>query len=315
MNNMPTKNIRIPMRIELSHGTHIVCGYIFPVELIQTGQTWQGSSGSRVQITGTRTTEAGDTWVQYMQANGVPHEKLSGAFQSRYCMDIGESKTLPDELLEHISRWDACHIGYTYKENGFLYQFNQFPAGVEVNRYKIGPSNWAAPSTVEALNCDLEFTSMLRIGMMTRMIFSNMGTAIETVAGLNSDMMMTIAKHHLFWKGWTPLSSDKSSAICSKDYSTAVGVKTAFAYLSAGDEHNRTLSADYQSEGRNVVEGDSILLPSNADVKEAIALTRKFAAGVEKTIQQTPAMKPMHNHFPPAEDDGVVQAIDAPSGA
>jgi hypothetical protein len=306
--------MRVTMRIEPRNGTNIVCGHIFPDEAIKAGQTWQGSGGVRVQVTGTRVTPAGDTWVEYMQSNGVPHEKMAFAFQSRYSLDIGDSETLPSDLLEHVSEYVHTQIGYRFKQGEFLYDFDQTPGGVHVNRYKVGEAGYTSPSYVQALNCKLEFVSMLKLEMVTRMSFQNMQIARKTIAGLNEDMLRTISQKVLAENGWKPLDYINTSVIGSRDYETAVGIKTAFAYISKGDGYNRTLSADYQSEGRNVVESDSILLPLDADIKAVRELAQKFAVGVEKTVQQTYAMKIKHNRFP-VQEDAEPAALDAPTSA
>jgi hypothetical protein len=304
-----------PMRIEPRNGTNIVCGHIFPDKAIKAGQTWQGSGGVRVQVTGTRITPAGDTWVEYMQSNGVAHEKMAFAFQSRYGIDIGDAETLPPDLLEHVSSWEAMHIGYAYKIGEFLYDFQQHPGGVHVNRYKVGAAGYAAPSYVQALNCKLEFVSILELEMVTRMSFQNIQIARKTIAGLNEDMMKTMAQKVLEENGWKSLDLN-TAAIGSRDYQTAAGGRTAVAFLSKGDGFNRTLSADYQSEGRNATAGDSILLPLDADIKAVRELAQKFAVGVERTVQQTYAMKLMHNRFPAEEVVEPEPALpDAPTSA
>lgn len=74
------------MRIEEHYGNKIVCGHIFKSDEIKVGQRWQGSSGSVVTIESVE-----DDWVAYSwHVDGVKkvHDKLSFAFQCRYCLIV-----------------------------------------------------------------------------------------------------------------------------------------------------------------------------------------------------------------------------------
>lgn len=77
----------------------------------------------------------------------------------------------------------------------------------------------------------------------------------------------------------------------SKAFDTAVGQKVAFAMLSAGDGFNRTLSGDYQSEGRNALESSGVLIPEASSDAQIEAFASKFAAQVESAVAQTYAAK------------------------
>ena len=73
--------------------------------------------------------------------------------------------------------------------------------------------------------------------------------------------------------GWTAYSGP---AIGLKSFETATGVKEAQAYVSKGDEFNRTLSGDYQSEGRNALEASGVLIPVEADADTVRRLAQQF---------------------------------------
>ena len=72
-----------------------------------------------------------------------------------------------------------------------------------------------------------------------------------------------------------------------KTFHTAVGEKVAHAYLSNGDGFNRTLHGTYQSEGRNILEPHSVLIPQNTDVKTCVSLAAEFAVNVETVVSNS----------------------------
>jgi len=77
------------MRIEKHHGHSIVCGHIYDVRELMIGSRWMSSSGSIVTITDIDT--KGDGWITYeWQERGETrrHEKMSFAFQCRYCLIV-----------------------------------------------------------------------------------------------------------------------------------------------------------------------------------------------------------------------------------
>lgn len=87
--------------------------------------------------------------------------------------------------------------------------------------------------------------------------------------------------------GWTACVNE--TAIASKSFQTAVGEKTAHAYLSNGDQFNRTLLGSYYSEGRNILK--SVLIPNDAGIECCVALAAEFASGVESVVSDSYAVK------------------------
>lgn len=84
--------------------------------------------------------------------------------------------------------------------------------------------------------------------------------------------------------GWTPIQG--RTAIANKTYPTAVGPKEAQVYLAVfgAEDPNYVLQGQYYSEGRNVLAGDSVLIPKAADGEQVRRLTDQFAAAAEATV-------------------------------
>jgi len=72
-------------------------------------------------------------------------------------------------------------------------------------------------------------------------------------------------------------------AIASKQYQTAVGVKQALLY-SLGDTTYYKVSADYQSQGRNILSTSSVLIETALNTCEVIALATTFANEVDAIV-------------------------------
>lgn len=86
--------------------------------------------------------------------------------------------------------------------------------------------------------------------------------------------------------GWSP--SD-GSALASKTFDTAVGEKTAFAYLTPqrdGDPYRRLLG-DYWSEGRNIMASCCVLIPKTASADALRDLAEQFAMDADKTVAES----------------------------
>lgn len=82
--------------------------------------------------------------------------------------------------------------------------------------------------------------------------------------------------------GWTVC---EGTALAFKDYPTAVGIKRAHAYVA---DYGRAtaqvwLSADYQSEGRNICESRGMLIPK-ADAAGLDELVARFADAVDAAV-------------------------------
>jgi hypothetical protein len=93
-----------------------------------------------------------------------------------------------------------------------------------------------------------------------------------------------IVQKVLVANGW---SARPAPTLGIKMYDTAVGPRQAAAYLSRGDEYNRTVMGDYQSEGRNVLGGSGKLIPLDADTQAIETLALTFCSGADKDIDQS----------------------------
>lgn len=103
-----------------------------------------------------------------------------------------------------------------------------------------------------------------------------------------SQIVAMLAAH-----GW---HSADGAAIGWKGYETAVGRKTAHAYLGqlSPETENFLLTGDYWSEGRNVLDPAITLIPKAAIGAELQACVDRFARSAETFIGQSYAVKLLH---------------------
>lgn len=102
--------------------------------------------------------------------------------------------------------------------------------------------------------------------------------------------MQELIKSTLVANGWTLL---EHPSLASKTYETAIGPKTAFAYLGsnyASDPH-RWLFAQYWSGGRDILEPHGVLLPKVGDTEKTRKLIEQFSAGVDKAVANSYAAR------------------------
>jgi hypothetical protein len=90
--------------------------------------------------------------------------------------------------------------------------------------------------------------------------------------------------------GWTALDS---TAIASRDYRTAVGIKTAHVYLAdfGASSPNAMLQGDYLSEGRNVLGGINGLIRKDVDDADLARLVQAFAASAHAAVEASYAAR------------------------
>lgn len=107
------------------------------------------------------------------------------------------------------------------------------------------------------------------------------------------ETMVRVVTDCLIQHGWTEWKSLGESAIATKQFQTAVGMKEAVAHLSMWNDESDsyTLSGDYQSEGRNVLESHSVLIPKTADAAEVRQWAVKFALEADATVADTYAAR------------------------
>lgn len=79
-------------------------------------------------------------------------------------------------------------------------------------------------------------------------------------------------------------------ALSFKFYDSAVGKKEAQAYFS-GDQYNWCLSGLYLSQGRNILETESVLIPKDCSIHQLSALCLKFVQNVELVIANSYAVR------------------------
>lgn len=80
-------------------------------------------------------------------------------------------------------------------------------------------------------------------------------------------------------------------AIAQKSFLTAVGWKVAHAYMGGGDFCNWTLSGDYQSEGRNILEPHGVLIPRDTRFDLVLAHVSHFVKSVDEVVANSYAAR------------------------
>ena len=79
-------------------------------------------------------------------------------------------------------------------------------------------------------------------------------------------------------------------ALSFKLYCSAVGKKEAQVYFSS-DQYNWCLSGLYQSQGRNILETESVLIPKEFSARQIAALCFMFVQNVETAIANSYAVR------------------------
>lgn len=127
-------------------------------------------------------------------------------------------------------------------------------------------------------------------------LYSTSTQAQQSAEDVCADKVCAVLQLH----GWVPTDG---VAIASKTFPTAVGPKVALVYLQdygKGTE-NYVLAGDYQSEGRNILEPEFVLLPKQASDEVLRSLVLKFAAKVAKAIAASYAARLLYLRFKPGE--------------
>lgn len=105
--------------------------------------------------------------------------------------------------------------------------------------------------------------------------------------------ILLFVRNYLQSNGWL-LFDRPAAALSFKLYDSAVGKKEAQVYFS-GDQFNWCLSGLYQSQGRNILETESVLIPKDCSVHHLAALCFKFVQNVESAIANSFAVRLLHN--------------------
>lgn len=93
----------------------------------------------------------------------------------------------------------------------------------------------------------------------------------------------------LLSSGWNHFDHP-SAALSFKLYDSAVGKKEAQVYFS-GDQYNWRLSGLYQSQGRNILETESVLIPKDCSATQLRDLCEQFLENVETAIANSYAVR------------------------
>jgi hypothetical protein len=101
--------------------------------------------------------------------------------------------------------------------------------------------------------------------------------------------IMQFICNYLHSNGWN-IFDQPSAALSFKMYDSAVGKKEAQAYLS-GDQYSWRLSGLYLSQGRNILETESVLIPKDSNTHSLHDLCFKFVQNVETAIANSYAVR------------------------
>lgn len=90
--------------------------------------------------------------------------------------------------------------------------------------------------------------------------------------------------------GWAPC---KGPSLAAKTFQTAVGPKTAYAYmpLPRNADAHQTLFAQYWSEGRDILEPHGALVLKDCALDELQAMALRFAATIDAVVSQSYAAR------------------------
>lgn len=94
--------------------------------------------------------------------------------------------------------------------------------------------------------------------------------------------ILLFIRNYLQSNGWVLF--DRSAAALSFNlYDSVVGKKEAQVYFSS-DQYNWCLSGLYQSQGRNILETESVLIPKDCGARQLADLCSNFVQNVESAI-------------------------------
>jgi hypothetical protein len=106
---------------------------------------------------------------------------------------------------------------------------------------------------------------------------------------MNRNQIVKLIRSCLSSSGWNNFDHP-SAALSYKFYDTAVGKKEAQVYFS-GDQYNWRLSGLYESQGRNILETESVLIPKDCSFTRLLDLTDLFIQRVETAIANSYAVR------------------------
>jgi len=106
---------------------------------------------------------------------------------------------------------------------------------------------------------------------------------------MNRDQIVNLICGCLLSSGWNNFDHP-SAALSFKLYDSAVGKKEAQVYFS-GDQYNWRLSGLYESQGRNILETESVLIPKDCSSTWLRDLCEQFLENVETVIANSYAVR------------------------
>jgi hypothetical protein len=116
-------------------------------------------------------------------------------------------------------------------------------------------------------------------------------TFTESYLALKKQVAEQLAK-----QGWNlvdGISMENTATVATKDFETAVGTKTAIAYLMPSSESTGYLNADYQSEGRNVLSTVWHTIGHIYCQDDVVTASQAFTQQVNKIVGDSYAMRLM----------------------
>lgn len=101
--------------------------------------------------------------------------------------------------------------------------------------------------------------------------------------------IMQFICNYMYSNGWN-IFDQPFATLSFKMYDSALGKKEAQAYLS-GDQYCWRLSGLYLSQGRNILETESVLIPKDTNIHQLHDLCFKFIQNVETAIANSYAVR------------------------
>ena len=112
---------------------------------------------------------------------------------------------------------------------------------------------------------------------------------------MNTEYMYTVVAvmGTLVENGWTAADelSVKCGFLATKDYETAVGIKTASIRAAPIGENDAFVSAEYQSEGRNILSAEVVRIAGGTDTLLACQVVAGFIKRIESIINESYAAR------------------------
>jgi len=141
-------------------------------------------------------------------------------------------------------------------------------------------------------------------------------TPAEIAVSMNDNLSRSISKSAdetesavlsaLQAAGWV---QGDGAALAKKTFKTVNVQQDALAFLTDGDQYNRTLQFEFTSEGRNVTAGDSMLMPNGSPPDVVSRLTAAAIVQAEKSINEYYGVSRAATPTPPYNPDDMDAAV------